>query len=87
MFCFAFVFLGDKISLCSFGCPRTHSVGHSGLELTEICLPLPDGFSFLFFSFLFFFFFKYRKQDLLHFMQSGVHAAMEMSTIFNVFKK
>ena len=30
----------DRVSLCSPGCPGTHSVDQAGLELTEICLPL-----------------------------------------------
>jgi hypothetical protein len=39
------VFYGDtffKIGfLCSLGSPGTHSIDQAGLELTEICLPLP----------------------------------------------
>jgi hypothetical protein len=37
-FCF-----GDRVSLCSPGCPGTHSVDQAGLqvELTEIHLSLP----------------------------------------------
>jgi hypothetical protein len=31
--CFA-LFLQDKVSLCTFGCPGTHSVDQAGLELT-----------------------------------------------------
>ncbi|KAL6030280.1 hypothetical protein STEG23_009295 [Scotinomys teguina] len=32
----------DRVSLCSFGaCPGMGSVDQAGLELTEICLPLP----------------------------------------------
>ncbi|GAB1297660.1 Leucine-rich repeat-containing 74A [Apodemus speciosus] len=31
----------DRVSLCSFGCPGTYSVGQVGLELKEIHLPLP----------------------------------------------
>jgi hypothetical protein len=38
---FGFGFLQDRVSLCSSGCPRTHSVDHAGLKLTKICLPLP----------------------------------------------
>ena len=30
----------DRVSLCSHGCPGTHSVDHAGLEHTEIYLPL-----------------------------------------------
>jgi hypothetical protein len=39
-----FFFFGDKISLCSPGCPGTSSVkpDHVGLELREILLPLPS---------------------------------------------
>jgi hypothetical protein len=32
LFCFAFVFQ-EKVSLCSSGCPGTHSVVQAGLEL------------------------------------------------------
>jgi hypothetical protein len=32
-FVFCFVFFRDKVSLCSPGCPGTHSVDHAGLEL------------------------------------------------------
>jgi hypothetical protein len=39
LFCFAFVFQ-DWVSLCSFGCPGTHSIDQAGFELTEIHLPL-----------------------------------------------
>jgi hypothetical protein len=35
----------DKVSLCSPGCPETHSVDQAGLEFPEICLPLPQGVS------------------------------------------
>ena len=37
------LFLGfqDRVSLCSFDCPGTHSVDQVGLKLTEICLPAP----------------------------------------------
>jgi hypothetical protein len=31
----------DRVSLCSPGCPGAHFVDQAGLELTEICLPLP----------------------------------------------
>ena len=39
-FCLFFCFQ-DKESLCSPGCPGTLSVDHAGLQLTELCLPLP----------------------------------------------
>jgi hypothetical protein len=32
-FCFVFVFFRDRVSLCSPGCPGTHSVDQAGLEL------------------------------------------------------
>jgi hypothetical protein len=32
----------DRVLLCSPGCPGTCSVDQDGLELTEICLPLPS---------------------------------------------
>jgi hypothetical protein len=35
------LFIRDRASLCSLGCPGTYSVDQAGLELTEICLPLP----------------------------------------------
>ena len=38
LFCFVFE---ERVSLCILGCPKTHSVNHAILELTEICLPLP----------------------------------------------
>ena len=38
---FVFIFLHDRVSLCSPGCPETCSVDQAGLELTEIRLPLP----------------------------------------------
>jgi hypothetical protein len=38
---FFFSILWDRVSLCSPGCPRTHSLDQTSLELTEICLPLP----------------------------------------------
>ena len=54
----------DRVSLCSPGCPGTHSVDQAGLELTEICLPpCPECWdyrclsplpSYLFLSFSFF---------------------------------
>jgi hypothetical protein len=38
-----FVFLGDRVSLCSPGCPGTHSVDQAGLELRKsACLCLPS---------------------------------------------
>jgi hypothetical protein len=30
----------DRVSLCSPGCPKTHSENQADLKLTEICLPL-----------------------------------------------
>jgi hypothetical protein len=36
LFCFVFVFVfvfGDRVSLCSSGCPGTHFVDQAGLEL------------------------------------------------------
>ena len=42
LFCFCFFFLPRCASLCSPGCPGTSSVDQAGLELTEICLPLPS---------------------------------------------
>ena len=41
LFCF-FDFLQDRVSLCSFGCPGTHPIDKTYLELTEVCLPLPS---------------------------------------------
>jgi hypothetical protein len=40
---FGLVWFGfqDRVSLCSPGCPGTHSVDQAGLKLTEILLPLP----------------------------------------------
>jgi hypothetical protein len=40
--CVAFFsfFFQDRVSLCSPGCPGTHSVDQAGLELTERPLPL-----------------------------------------------
>jgi hypothetical protein len=37
LFCFVFWFLvfGDRVSLCSPGCPGTHSVDQAGLELRD----------------------------------------------------
>jgi hypothetical protein len=31
----------DRVSLCSPGCPGTHSADQAGLELTDIFLPFP----------------------------------------------
>lgn len=31
----------DKVSVCSPGCLETRSIDQTGLELTEVCLPLP----------------------------------------------
>ena len=41
LFVFSFFFLQDRVSLCSPGCPRTHSVDQAGLKLTEIPLSPP----------------------------------------------
>jgi hypothetical protein len=41
LLCFLF---GDKVSLYIPGCPETHSINEAGLELIEICLPLPPEF-------------------------------------------
>jgi hypothetical protein len=38
---FFFFFFWDKVSLCSPGCPGTHSVDQAGFKLREIHLPLP----------------------------------------------
>jgi hypothetical protein len=38
LFVFCFFVFRDRVSLCSPGCPGTHSVDQAGLE---ICLPLP----------------------------------------------
>jgi hypothetical protein len=32
-FCFLFFFFPDRVSLCSSGCPGTHSVDQAGLKL------------------------------------------------------
>jgi hypothetical protein len=34
LFLFCFVLFRDRVSLCSPGCPGTHSVDQAGLELT-----------------------------------------------------
>jgi hypothetical protein len=42
LFLSSFLFvIQDRISLCSFGHLGTRSVDQTGLELTEMCLPLP----------------------------------------------
>jgi hypothetical protein len=39
---FVFVlFLRQDLTIC-FSCPGIHSVDHAGLEITDICLPLPS---------------------------------------------
>ena len=41
-FCFFFsfvLFFQDRVSLCSPGCPGTHSVDQAGLELRDLCAP------------------------------------------------
>ena len=40
LICFA-CFFPDRVSLCSPGCPGTHSVDQASLKLTEIYLLLP----------------------------------------------
>ena len=40
LFVFLFVLGGDRVSLCSPGCPGTHSVDQAGLELRDDCLCL-----------------------------------------------
>jgi hypothetical protein len=40
-FGFLFLFVWDRVSLYSSGCPGTYYVDHAGLKLTEIHLPLP----------------------------------------------
>jgi len=40
LFVVVFLFFQDRVSLCSLGCPGTHSVDQSGFELREIHLPL-----------------------------------------------
>jgi hypothetical protein len=54
LFCFVFVFR-DRVSLCSPGCPGTHSVDQAGLELRnppasasqvlglKVCATMPGG--------------------------------------------
>jgi hypothetical protein len=42
LFCFVFIYLWDRVSLCSPGCPRTCYIDQTGLEFQEsACLPLP----------------------------------------------
>jgi hypothetical protein len=36
MFCFGFLVFRDRVSLCSPGCPGTHSVDQAGLELRNL---------------------------------------------------
>jgi hypothetical protein len=36
VFCFCFLFYQDRVSLCSPGCPGTHSVDQAGLELRNL---------------------------------------------------
>jgi hypothetical protein len=36
-----FSFVKTGFLYVTLDCPRTHSVDQAGLELTEICLPLP----------------------------------------------
>jgi hypothetical protein len=38
---FLLLLFQDRLSLCSPGCPGTHSVNQAGLELAETHLPLP----------------------------------------------
>ena len=38
--CFVLFFETGFLCVASFGCPGTHSVDQTGLELTEICLTL-----------------------------------------------
>jgi hypothetical protein len=41
--CFVFLVFRDRVSLCSPGCPGTHSVDKAGLELKKFtCLCLPS---------------------------------------------
>ena len=40
-FCLVDLVFQDRVSLCSPGCPRTHSVDQAGLELRSACLYLP----------------------------------------------
>ena len=37
-----FLFLCDRVSLCSPSCPGICSVDEAGLELIEMCLPQPS---------------------------------------------
>jgi hypothetical protein len=36
LFCFVFFVFQDRVSLCSPGCPGTHSVDQAGLELRNL---------------------------------------------------
>jgi len=36
-----FLVFEDRFSLCSPGCPETHSIDQAGLKFTDISLPLP----------------------------------------------
>jgi hypothetical protein len=36
VFCFVCLFVWDRILLCSFGCPGTHSVDYAGLKLRDL---------------------------------------------------
>lgn len=38
---FCLFVLLSQVSLCSPGCPGTHSLDQAGLKLTKTCLPLP----------------------------------------------
>ena len=38
-FCLFVLFFGDRVSLCSSGCPGTHSVDQAGLELRNLPAP------------------------------------------------
>ena len=33
---------GDRVALCSSGCPGTHYIDQADLQLKEICLPPPS---------------------------------------------
>jgi hypothetical protein len=71
LFCFV-LFFRDKVSLCSPGCPETHSVDQAGLELRNLPASASQvlgfkgmhhhtwlgGFFVFVFVFLFFFFFE-----------------------------
>lgn len=36
-FCFVYLFVWNRVSLCSSACPRTHCVIQTGLKPTKIC--------------------------------------------------